>query len=237
MPNSPEVEQRIEASEPVELKKSLAEVASPASEAVATITSEREEILQRLSEGRPVPQPLPEKAETHKLSPEQSEFLATLEERFAERPRHYLRPKGIHFAEVEKALLANPALMNILAKMESTGGEPDIIGIEADAFVFADCAAQSPSGRRNLTYDQALAMAKELGVKMMNEMQYRLFLRAGRFDRFNSWVWIETPSEIREDGHALHGYCVEGVAEIGRRAAQHHDKHGGWRGILWVPRA
>jgi len=170
------------------------------------------------------------------LTPEQSDLLKTLEYRFSKRPSHYQRPKGIHFEDVKAALEANPTLMGTLLRMERTGGEPDVISVEGDGFIFADCSMKAPSGRKDLTYDQAIAMAATFGVELMFEVEYRFLQRIGSFDTLGSWVWLRTPDNIREDGHALHGYRSGSVTEVGRRGAKHHDDRGSWRGMLRVPK-
>jgi len=138
------------------------------------------------------------------LTPEeQAGLLSALEARFNKKPEHYKRPEGVDFAEVRKALEASPALMYSLVQMEYTGGKPDVIVVDADAFVFGDCSAESPY-RRNLTYYQAAEMAKKFGVDMMPEEAYRAMQKSGKFD-LNTWIWLATPADIRKDGCALRG--------------------------------
>ena len=159
-------------------------------------------------------------------------LLSHLETRFAKTPGHYIRPKGIDFAEVKKALWANPDLVHSLARMEETGGEPDIIAVEEDAFVFGDCSAESPD-RRNLTYDQAAEMAKEFGVDMMSEVEYRAMQTTGKFDQ-QSYSWLATPADVRKAGVALSGLRDEGDVSVYVRDAEVHYPDRGWRASLRV---
>jgi len=174
--------------------------------------------------------------EKRELKPEKkAELLSALETRFATKPEHYKRHEGVDFAEVKKALEANPALMYSLAQMENTGGAPDIIAVEEDAFVFGDCSAESPD-RRDLTYDQAAEMAKEFGVEMMTKKIYRAMQESGRFD-MNTWSWLATPADFRERGNALRGRRIGVGVNVNRGNAENHDPLGGWRGLLRVPKA
>ena len=177
-------------------------------------------------------------AETMKLTDEQqAEFLSILEDRFAEEEHNYYkRPKGVNFTEVKAALEADPTLMYSLAKMEETGGEPDIIAIKDDAFIFGDCSYESPD-RRNLTYSQAAEMAKEFGVDMMSEKTYRAIQRSGEFD-INTWSWLKTPADIRESGRALRGRRLPGGGvDVYASRILYRNQREGWRCVLRVPKA
>ena len=172
--------------------------------------------------------------ETRKLTPEQqAELLSAFETRFNKTPEHYERPDGVSFSEVRKALEANPALMYSLAQMENTGGMPDVIDIQAGAFVFGDCSAESP--HHNLTYDQAAEMAKEFGVDMMPEEVYRAMQKSGKFD-IKTWSWLATPADIREVSYASLGDRIDGVVYVDLYGAELHFPDKGWRGVLRVPR-
>jgi len=173
--------------------------------------------------------------ETRKLTPEkQAELLSALKARFVKQPGHYKRPEGVNFVEVRKALEANPTLMYSLAQMENTAGAPDIIAVEEDAFVFGDCSAESPN-RRDLTYDQAVEMAREFGVDMMAGTTYREMQKTGKFD-LTTWSWLKTPADARDNGHALLGYRSVVVVCVYRRDAGVRSPGFGWRGVLRVPR-
>lgn len=143
-------------------------------------------------------------------------LLRTLAERFAANPG---RHAGIGWAEVAARLAARPESLAALAAMERTGGEPDGMGREAaGGVVFADCAAESPAGRRSLAYDRAaregrkanppasgaLEMAAGMGVALLTEAEYQALQTLGAFDRRTS-SWIATPAPVRRLGGALFG--------------------------------
>lgn len=151
------------------------------------------------------------------MKPEdQQQLFATLEARFE---KHKARHKGIEWSDVLARLeAAKPALLETLAKMEATGGEPDVIGRDAKSGVvtFCDCAAETPTGRRSLCYDRealdarkehkpqgsAHELAAEIGITMLDEDQYRALQTLGKFDLKTS-SWIATPPEMRKLGGAL----------------------------------
>lgn len=141
-------------------------------------------------------------------------LIATLQARFE---KHMHRHKGIAWADVLKRLQANPQALKSLAQMERTGGEPDVIGGDkAKGFVFCDCSAESPAGRRSLCYDRAALDARKeakpggdakssaaaMGVTLLTEAQYRSLQQLDEFDLKTS-SWIETPPAIRKLGGAL----------------------------------
>lgn len=137
--------------------------------------------------------------------------IEALENRFA---AHMDRHPDIAWATVAKRL--TPSALTTLAAMEATGGEPDVVGREGEAFVFVDCAAESPAGRRSLCYDKAaldarkenkprgsaVEMAAEMGATLLDEAQYRALQTLGAFDLKTS-SWIATPAAIRQRGGAL----------------------------------
>lgn len=150
------------------------------------------------------------------LSPRQrDELLGSLTDRFDKnKPRH----KGIDWADVQARLDADPAKLWSLHEMERTGGEPDVVGRDAKGgqFLFYDCSAESPSGRRSLCYDRealdsrkenkpsgsAMELAAAMGIELLTEDEYRALQKLGEFDLKTS-SWIATPAEIRELGGAL----------------------------------
>lgn len=153
-----------------------------------------------------------------KLSSEQrEELLKTLEARFE---KNMNRHKGIEWAEVRTKLEADTEKLWSLNEMERTGGEPDVIGHDKKTgeYIFHDCSAESPKGRRSLCYDRealdarkehkpkdsAVDMAAAMGIDLLTEEEYRKLQELGEFDTKTS-SWITTPSEIRERGGAL--YC------------------------------
>jgi hypothetical protein len=148
---------------------------------------------------------------------EREELLSALEDRFE---KHMARHKGIAWADVEARLEANGEKLWSLNEMERTGGEPDVIGQDEETgeFVFCDCSAQSPDGRRKIVYDgeaqaarekkgvyprgNAVDMAAVMGIELLTEEAYRELQELGDFDTSTS-SWIKTPAAIRELGGAL----------------------------------
>ncbi|RYD97768.1 MAG: DUF4256 domain-containing protein [Sphingobacteriales bacterium] len=152
-------------------------------------------------------------ATTPKINAEETEaLLAILEKRFkANEKRH----KGIDWAAIEVKLRKTPAKLWSLQQMEASGGEPDLVVLEGETG-FCDCAAESPKGRRSTCYDQealdarkenkpadsAVGMAKEMGITLLDETQYRALQELGKFDQKTS-SWIQTPANIRAMDGAL----------------------------------
>lgn len=152
------------------------------------------------------------------LSPEQKEeLLSALKIRFE---KNMNRHKGLKWAEVEAKLNlpASGEKLWSLNEMETTGGEPDVVDYDKKTgeYIFYDCSAESPKGRRSICYDgqalesrkehkpknSAVDMAATMGVELLTEDQYRKLQELGDFDRKTS-SWVITPSEIRELGGAL----------------------------------
>lgn len=146
---------------------------------------------------------------------ERDALLQTLQARFEKNPK---RHKGIAWDKVQARLEGNPKALQSLAGMEASGGEPDVTGQDKATghYLFCDCAAESPSGRRSLCFDKkALDARKEnkpkgsaaeaaaaLGVELLTEAQYRGLQELGEFDTKTS-SWIATPDDIRALGGAL----------------------------------
>jgi len=157
------------------------------------------------------------KTNKKKLSPEQSkDLLKTLKTRFE---KNMKRHKGLEWVKVQAKLLeANPEKLWSLDDMETTGGEPDVVGYDKkkDEYIFYDCSAESPKDRRSLCYDRealesrkehkpknsALDMATEMGIEILTEEQYRELQQLGEFDTKTS-SWIKTPDAIRKLGGAV----------------------------------
>lgn len=156
------------------------------------------------------------KSTKNKLSPAQhKELLNTLKARFEKNKN---RHKGIEWANVQVRLEANPEKMWVLEEMESTGGEPDVVGYDKKTgeFIFYDCSAESPKERRSVCYDpealaarkenkpkhSAIGMAAEMGIEILTEEQYRQLQQLGSFDLKTS-SWVLTPPAIRKLGGAL----------------------------------
>lgn len=176
--------------------------------------------------------------EVRELTPDQkSALFSTLRDRIANTDKsHYERPQNILFADVDRALEANPAALWSLHKMEISGGLPDIVFVEGDEFVFTDCSQESPGGRRGLDYDEALEQSNDFGVSMLSEERYRALQKIGKFDG-STWSWVKTPAEIRMSGGALFGGRLGVRVGVGRFDARDHNGGGAWRGLLRVKKA
>lgn len=159
---------------------------------------------------------VPGVAAKRQLAQKQSkDLLNTLKARF-EKKMH--RHAGLRWADVQARLEAHPEKLWSLHEMEKTDGEPDLVGqdINTGEYIFYDCSAESPKGRRSLCYDRealesrkehkpkdsADAMAEAMGVELLTEEQYRKLQTLGEFDTKTS-SWVKTPSEIRKLGGAL----------------------------------
>ncbi len=146
---------------------------------------------------------------------QREEILKALKARFE---KNMNRHKGLEWAKVQAKLEANVDKLRSLLDMERTGGEPDVIGEDKKAgeFIFCDCSAESPKGRRSLCYDRqalesrkehrpkdsAIGMAAAMGIELLTEGQYRELQKLGNFDTKTS-SWVKTPSGIRTLGGAL----------------------------------
>jgi hypothetical protein len=156
------------------------------------------------------------KNEKKQLSPEQrEELLRALEARFE---KNMNRHKGLEWAKIQAKVEANTEKLWSLNEMERTGGEPDVVGQDKKTgeYIFTDCAAESPIGRRNVCYDReglesrkehkpensAIDMAAAMGIELLAEEQYRELQKLGSFDTKTS-SWVKTPSDIRQLGGAL----------------------------------
>ncbi len=143
------------------------------------------------------------------------ELLKTLRARFE---KNMTRHKGLDWAKAQAKLEANAEKLWSLNEMERTGGEPDVVGLDKKTgeYVFYDCSAESPKGRRSLCYDRealdsrkenkpkdnAMGMAAAMGIDLLTEEQYRELQKLGEFDTKTS-SWVKTPSAVRELGGAL----------------------------------
>ena len=146
---------------------------------------------------------------------QREDLLSALKARFESNMN---RHKGLEWANVQAKLEANPAKLWSLNEMERTGGEPDVVGYDnkTDEYIFYDCSAESPKGRRSVCYDReglesrkehkpednAMDMAAAMGIELLTEEQYRELQKLGNFDTKTS-SWVKTPAEIRKLGGAL----------------------------------
>lgn len=155
-----------------------------------------------------------QKGKKMKLTPEQSEkLISVLKDRFEKnRKRH----KDLDWAKIQAKLEVSPEKLWSLNEMERTGGEPDVVGRDPQTgeYLFCDCSAESPAGRRQACYDSAAAekrpapggnvldLAAAMGIELVNEEQYRMLQTLGQFDTKTD-SWVQTPAEIRQLGGAL----------------------------------
>ena len=183
------------------------------------------------------------------LSTEQGkQLLTTLKARFEENMN---RHQGIKWAKVQAKLESNVEKLASLHAMESTGGEPDVVGYDkkTDEYIFMDCSAESPKGRRSICYDgagqqerekkgidpggNAVDLAAEMGIELLTEEQYRQLQGLGSFDLKTS-SWVKTPPVIRELGGAL--FCDRRYDHVFtyHNGAQSFYAARGFRGLLKV---
>ena len=143
------------------------------------------------------------------------ELLNLLKTRFE---KNMTRHEGLEWEKVQEKLEANTEKLWSLNEMEATGGEPDVVGYdkETDEYIFYDCSAESPKGRRSVCYDHealearkkhppensAIGMATAMGIKILTEDEYRELQKLGNFDMKTS-SWVQTPENIRKLGGAI----------------------------------
>lgn len=174
------------------------------------------------------------------------ELLRTLEARFEENPH---RHEGLSWADVRSRLEDRSEALRVLYRMETTGGEPDVIGRDADTgdILYCDCSPESPSGRRSLCYDRqalesrkkhppkgsAAQMAASMGVELLDEERYFALQSLDAFDTKTS-SWLHTPAEIRERGGAIFGDRRFGRVFVYHNGAESYYGARGFRGLLRV---
>ena len=177
---------------------------------------------------------------------EQDTLLQTLKTRFDKNPK---RHPNLDWDTIEEKLKSNPKKLRSLAKMEDTGGEPDIIGYdqETDQYLFVDCTKETPASRRSICYDyeaqesrkehkpknNAIDMANSIGIDLLTEEQYRHLQTLGTFDTKTS-SWIKTPEAIRTLGGALFADFRYNQVFIYHNGAQSYYATRGFRGILKI---
>jgi Protein of unknown function (DUF4256) len=177
---------------------------------------------------------------------ERDTLLQTLQTRFT---KHMGRHAGIAWSDVEARLLAHPDKLWSLFAMESTEGEPDVVDFDAQTgeYVFFDCSAESPKGRRSICYDRAAwesrkaykpdntaqDIANDMGIELLTEAQYRALQELGHFDLKTS-SWIQTPPKIRQLGGAL--FCDRRFDTVFtyHNGAESYYAARGFRGVLRV---
>ncbi|ACU04328.1 MULTISPECIES: DUF4256 domain-containing protein [Pedobacter] len=180
------------------------------------------------------------------LPQQREELLKTLKARFE---KNMNRHKGLEWAKVQAKLEASTEKLWSLDDMEITGGEPDVVGYDqkTDEYIFYDCSAESPKGRRSLCYDQqawasrkehkpansAMDVAAEMGIELLTEEQYRELQQFGKFDTKTS-SWITTPAAIRALGGAIFGDYRYGTVFIYHNGAESYYAARGFRASLRV---
>jgi len=181
------------------------------------------------------------------LSPEQrEELIKTLKVRFE---KNKSRHTGLEWANVQSKLEANADKLWSLGEMERTGGEPDVIAYDnrMDEYIFYDCSAETPKGRRSFCYDRealesrkefkpqnnAVDMAASMGIEVLTEAQYRELQTFGKFDTKTS-SWVKTPAEIRKLGGAI--FCDRRYDHVFtyHNGAESYYAVRGFRGLLRV---
>ncbi|REB05155.1 DUF4256 domain-containing protein [Sporosarcina sp. BI001-red] len=174
------------------------------------------------------------------------ELIIVLKTRFEDNMH---RHADIKWEDVQVKLDANTEKLWSLNEMERTGGEPDVIGFnnETDTFTFCDCSAETPSGRRSICYDpeslesrkknkpahSAVGMATEMGVELLDEVQYRELQQLENFDKKTS-TWIKTPSDIRKLGGGLFCDFRFGTIFVYHNGVESYYAGRGFRGLLNV---
>ena len=171
-------------------------------------------------------------------------MLAILKERFL---TNMERHPDLSWDSVEKALKDNADVLTVLKRMEESGGQPDVIGIDKETgkIIFCDCSPETPDGRRSLCYDDealakrkknppvssALFQAQEMGVRLLDEKMYRYLQQLGQFDLKTS-SWLATPAEIRKLGGAFFAERRYGTVFVFHNGADSYYSVRGWRGYI-----
>jgi hypothetical protein len=179
-------------------------------------------------------------------SAQRNELLGTLKTRFE---KNMKRHKGIDWSKVQAKLEASDQKIISLNEMESTGGEPDVVGYDkkTDEYLFYDCSAESPKGRRSLCYDRealnkrkefkpadtAMDVAAAMGIEVLTEEEYKQLQELGEFDLKTS-SWLKTPESIRKLGGAIFGDRRYDHVFIYHNGADSYYAARGFRGCLRV---
>ncbi|MCM3638824.1 DUF4256 domain-containing protein [Sporosarcina luteola] len=179
-------------------------------------------------------------------SEQREQLLDVLKARFE---KNIHRHGGLEWEKVQTKLAANPEKLWSLHEMERTGGEPDVVeyNLENDEYIFYDCSAESPKGRRSVCYDRAalearkkhkpensaMDMATAMGIELLTEEQYRTLQRLDNFDKKTS-SWVQTPADIRELGGAIFCDYRYGKVFLYHNGADSYYAARGFRGSLRV---
>jgi hypothetical protein len=184
---------------------------------------------------------------TKNLGPRQrDELLATMKTRFE---KHMHRHKGLQWENVRARLESDPATLWSLNEMDRSGGEPDVVGQDGQTgkYLFVDCSAESPKGRRSVCYDRealdarkahkpeasAVELAVAMGASLLTEDEYRGLQKLGDFDTKTS-SWLQTPPDIRKLGGAIFGDHRFGTVWVYHNGAESYYAARGFRCALSV---
>jgi hypothetical protein len=180
------------------------------------------------------------------LAEQREKLLGTLKVRFE---KNMNRHEELEWARVQAKLESNPEKLWSLNEMEITGGEPDVVGQDEESgeYIFYDCSAESPKGRRNLCYDREAHEARKefkpencvidigtaMGIELLSENEYRELQKLGNFDTKTS-SWIKTPADIRKLGGAI--FCDRrfNTVFVYHNGAESYYAARGFRGSLRV---
>ena len=174
------------------------------------------------------------------------EMFRTLKARF---DNNMNRHKAMQWVAIQAKLNANPEKLLSLNEMETTGGEPDVVGFDDNTgeYIFFDCSAESPKGRRSVCYDRealesrkefkpannAVDMAADMGIEILSEQEYRKLQELGQFDTKTS-SWVKTSAAIRKLGGALFCDCRYNTVFVYHNGAESYYAARGFRGSLRV---
>lgn len=187
------------------------------------------------------------KSNKKQLSSEQcDELISTLKSRFE---KNMNRHKGMEWAKIQAKLETDTGKLWVLDEMEITGGEPDVVGYnkKTGEYIFYDCSAESPKGRRSICYDHealearkehkpensAVEMARDMGIELLTEEEYRELQQLGKFDTKTS-SWIKTPADIRKLGGAIFCDRRYDTVFVYHNGAESYYAARGFRGSLRV---
>lgn len=194
--------------------------------------------------GKPIPKV---KVPKEMSAKEGEKLLETLKQRFE---KNMDRHKGMKWEKIQERLEERKEKLKSLFAMEETGGEPDVVGYDkkADEFLFVDCSEQSPD-RRKICYDRegekerekkglypggnAVDLAKEMGIELLTEEQYRELQKLGEFDT-KTESWLQTPDAVRKLGGAIFGDRRYGRVFVFHNSAPSFYSARGFRGLLRV---
>lgn len=182
-----------------------------------------------------------------KISPTQrTKLISILKTRFEQ---NISRHRDLNWSDVQKKLELSDGKLWSLSEMETTGGEPDVVGYDQTTgeYIFCDCSAESPLGRRSLCYDReaqqtrkehqpknsAVALAEAMGIKLLTEEQYRKLQELGSFDTKTS-SWLKTPADIRELGGAIFADRRYGQVFVYHNGASSYYSSRAFRGSLRI---